>query len=470
VFFVFFVSFVASVFVSFVFFVAFVIVSVVAAQGTKSIISSQEVAPFVELLRDDLIPAELRGKSTSELASIWPKWAAERNAAIRARVEGGDEDSIAYFALFGISFTKRPRVTERELASLVTSPEQALASLKPRIDDFLAAAAMPGVNERLQFANQLFTRKGFDLSTPVGKDAARRFLDERMRAIGSTSAARSSTLLDPAAAALDTQTLFRNRGLSSDTSIFIDYGIDETMAGIVGRAAIRTGTIRRVAVIGPGLDFTDKLEGYDFYPQQTIQPFAVIDSLMRYGLADPDGVDLVAFDLSPRVLQHLETARTRARQGMPYTVVLPRNTDRPWTSELVDYWERCGNFIGEPRKGAAAPPEAGHVDVRTVAVRPGVVLAITASDVNIVLERVETEPFDLIVATNILLYYDVFEQSLAVANIAKMLRPGGFLLTNNAIFEVPPNPIRRVGATDVKYMSLTGIGDTGDRILWYQRD
>ena len=443
-----------------------VLVSIPAAQAAKSSISSQEVAPFLELLRDDLVPEELRGKSPSELDALWPKWVADRNAAIRGRVEGGDEDSVAYFALFGTSFTKRPRVTERELAALVTTPDQALNALKPRIDDFLAAVAAPGMNERLQFARQLVVGKGLDPATPEG----RRFLEARMRTIGSTSAARASTVLDPAAAALDQQTVFRDRGLSSDTSIFIDHGIDAAIAGIVDRAAIRTGTIRRVAIIGPGLDFTDKLEGYDFYPQQTIQPFAVIDSLMRYGLADPDGLQMVAFDLSPRVIQHLDSARTRAQQGMPYTVVLPRNTDRPWTPELVDYWGRAGNFIGEARTGAPAPPEAGHVDVRTVAVRPSVVLSITASDLNIVLERTDTAPFDLVVATNILLYYGVFEQSLAMANIAKILKPGGFLLTNNAVFEVPPNPIRRVGGTDVKYMSLTGIGETGDRILWYQRD
>jgi hypothetical protein len=41
----------------------------------------------------------------------------------------------------------------------------------------------------------------------------------------------------------------------------------------------------------------------------------------------------------------------------------------------------------------------------------------------------------------------VFEQSLAVANIAHMLRPEGFLLSNSLIFELPPNPIRRVGPT-----------------------
>jgi hypothetical protein len=445
-------------------------VVVVVSQGEKATISAKEVAPFLELLREDFIPAELRGKSASELETIWPKWAADRNAAIRARVDGGDEDSIAYFALYGASFTKRPRATEKELAALVTSPDQAIAAMRPRLDDLLAAAAAPGTDERLQFAAQVFMRKGLDVSTAAGTQQARAFLEDRLRAIGSGSAGRASTVLDPTAATLETQTVFRDRGLSTDTSICTQHGIDEALSAVVGRAAIRTGTIRRVAIIGPGLDFTDKLEGYDFYPQQTIQPFAVIDSLMRYGLADPDGVDVVAFDLSARVLQHVGAARARAQQGMPYTVVLPHNTDRPWTPALVDYWGRFGNFIGEAGKGPAAPSGAGHVDVRSVAVRPEVVRSMTARDVNIVLERPEIEPFDLVIATNILIYYGVFEQSLALSNIARVLRPEGYLLSNSLIFEVPPNPIRRIGATDVKYMAVTGVGDTGDRIYWYQRD
>ena len=97
---------------------------------------------------------------------------------------------------------------------------------------------------------------------------------------------------------------------------------------------------------------------------------------------------------------------------------------------------------------------------------------MTPVDLNIVTERLDvltTGQFDLIVATNILLYYDVFEQSLAAVNIARMLRPGGFLLTNNRIFELPNSPLSGVGFTDSTYMSLPGIGDTGDRVIWYQR-
>jgi len=50
-------------------------------------------------------------------------------------------------------------------------------------------------------------------------------------------------------------------------------------------------------------------------------------------------------------------------------------------------------------------------------------------DVNIVLQRAEiTEgggKFDLLIATNILVYYDTFEQSIALTNIAAMLKLAG---------------------------------------------
>ena len=74
-------------------------------------------------------------------------------------------------------------------------------------------------------------------------------------------------------------------------------------------------------------------------------------------------------------------------------------------------------------------------------------------DLDVILQRLEpasaSDQFDLILATNILIYYDLFEQSLAVANIAKMLRPGGVFLSNDPISELPTSPISSIGSTDV---------------------
>jgi hypothetical protein len=154
-------------------------------------------------------------------------------------------------------------------------------------------------------------------------------------------------------------------------------------------------------------------------------------------------------------------------------LVLPRNIDRPWTAGLVKYWQRIGDRVGADSRAVPPPAGVGRVQVRSVRVRPSVVLSTSARDLNIVLQRPDPlsagDQFDLILATNILLYYDVFEQSLAAANIAEMLRPGGLFLSNNRIFELPTFPLSSIGFTDVTYMSLKGIGETGDRIVWYRR-
>ena len=467
-------------FVSFVSFVAFVVVwslwswPLAAQTPGRENIPYSDVRPIFEALRPELQPPDLRGKTPAEREAVWPEWVARRDADIRARIAGGDEDSVINFLLYGTTFTNKSRPTEREIAELVTKPADALRWLRARIDDCVAGMASPGTNERLQFARDLVRRHGFDPSTAAGKVGARRYLEEHALAMSSAGALRTRTLLDTSATELsDRLTLFRERGLSSDTSIFVDFGIDATLDAIKSKGLIAAGTVRRVAIVGPGLDFSDKLDGYDFYPPQTIQPFALIDSLMRLGLAARADLQVTAFDLSPRILEHLETARTRARAGRSYRLVLPRNLDQSWSAALVKYWERSGDRIGEKATAPAPPPNAGRAEVRSVLVRPSAVLSTVPRDLNIILQRLEPlamgEQFDIVIATNILLYYDVFEQSLAGVNIAKMLRPGGLLLTNDRIFELSTTPLSGVDYTDVTYIVLPGIGNTGARIIWYQR-
>ena len=283
----------------------------------------------------------------AQVEARWPDWVTRHDAAIRGRVDGGDEDSIIHLLLSGTTFTKAPRASERDLAALVTAPAEGLRALRARIDDFASAIASPGSNERLQFARQLIERKGID------SGALRRYLEERTQAVGGS--VRSAAVLDPKADLAEKLTVFRERGLSADTSIFIDLGLERALEAMKTDGALRPGSVRRVAIVGPGLDFTDKLEGYDFYPEQTLQPFAVIDTLLRLDLADAAELQVAAFDLSPRVLRHLEAARTRARAGTAYPVVLPRNTERPWAPELVEYLAAVRELDWRTRHEGASP-------------------------------------------------------------------------------------------------------------------
>jgi hypothetical protein len=150
-------------------------------------------------------------------------------------------------------------------------------------------------------------------------------------------------------------------------------------------------------------------------------------------------------------------------------VQFPRDATQRWQRDLLSYWTRAGEKVGERGQATAPPPAAGRVDVRAMRIRPEVVQAISPRDLNIILQRPdplpERERFDLVVATNILIYYDQFEQSLALANLARMLRSGGILLTNNPLSELPSIPVHAVGETKVAYTDAES-----DVIAWYQRE
>jgi hypothetical protein len=96
---------------------------------------------------------------------------------------------------------------------------------------------------------------------------------EQLRALRAANKLSEEKMLE-----LDSH-LFENRGISLDTSIRPNFALGEALRDLVARKVFSLGSIRRVAIIGPGLDFVNKEEGVDFYPTQTIQPFAVIDSL-----------------------------------------------------------------------------------------------------------------------------------------------------------------------------------------------
>jgi SAM-dependent methyltransferase len=414
----------------------------------KAPIPFTDARPILEAHPRDL-PPDLKDQAPEALESAWPAWVARHDAGIRARLAEGDEDSLVNFWLYGTTFTALPRATEQQMASFKT---RAMAEdlLLRRLDDLVAGLASPGANERLQFARQLVERQAIDPTTAAGQEQARIYLVKaRERVIAAFAryrrVAESAKRPGTPGAELNTySTMYRDRGLSSDTKLTADFALDKAIEAIRTGGTLAAGSVRRVAIVGPGLDFTDKAEGYDFYPQQTLQPFALVDSLTRFGLASPEALRVTTLDLSPRVNHHLEAARRRAFAGEPYVLQLPLAVDDPkhhWDSALVEYWQRFGDRIGEEVAPIPPPAIAGSVRVRAVRVRPAVTLSIAPQDLDIIVERLvppgDDERFDLIVATNILVYYNAFDQALALSNVARMLRPGGYFVTNYAVSPGP---------------------------------
>ena len=69
--------------------------------------------------------------------------------------------------------------------------------------------------------------------------------------------------------------------------------------------------------------------------------------------------------------------------------------------------------------------------------------------------------------TNIFVYYDAFEQTLALENAGAMLKPGGLLLTNDRLPEVPGGSMRLAGITVVPYDS-PGVNAV-QAVGWYRK-
>lgn len=450
-------------------------------------ITFNEAEPVIKALAE-ILPAELKGKDHGQIKTLWPAWVTRRDMEIRSRLKEGDDDSVINFLLFGTTFTSRPRLSldqVKQLSAIPSTPvgasnktedNQTIRLVDARIADLLKALTRPGNNERLLFANKVLSaRIGSTLATKPSQQRAAEFLRASMNRVlrenaGLTRVLESARLQGDANEELVQRSmLFRARGLSSDTSLLPNFAIEESLKTIKQRGLISEKGVRTVAIVGPGLDFTDKQEGYDFYPQQTIQPFAIIDSLLRLGLAEASALKVVTYDLSPRVNDHLSRARQRAEIGRSYTIQLPRDATAGWTAEAVRYWERFGDHIGVSGIPVEVPANLNTLKIRAVRVSPKFVSQVSPADTNIVLQRPQLSPgqeFDLIIATNIFVYYENFEQSLAMMNVEKMLKPGGMMLSNNALLELPFFRVRSVGYSSVPYSDRP---NDGDHIFWYQR-
>jgi hypothetical protein len=391
----------------------------------------------------------------------WDAWVKNEDREVRARIDRGIEDSISNLVLYGTSFTKLPRLNSPETAVNVAG--ELVDPARARVRAAAAALAQPSANERLQFARDFLLRRGFKAAELSGvlESNLTRFAVEQREYQEKLRAAHAQG--DPGAELFVRATLFDTRGLSVDTSLLPNYALEDTLRAMMRKGALAPGTIRSIAVIGPGLDFTDKRDGYDFYPLQTIQPFAVLEAVQRLDLGLPDGLRLTTLDLNPAVNAHVERAAKRARAGTPYVIQLPRDLSADWTPQALAYWEHFGDVIGSAVPPVAAPK---GITVRAIAVRPQYASLIEAVDLDVVAQVLDSKKFDLVVATNILVYYDRFQQALAMASIAAMMNPGGVFASNTVLPAQRPAALEYLGRRSVSY-SISG--KYGDDVVVYRR-
>jgi hypothetical protein len=457
-------------------------VAAAAAVAPARYIRFAEAQPVLAELAGRL-PADLNNLSPEQLATAWPGWLERHDQEIRARLERGDEDTIVNWMLFGTSFTAKPKAvlgaveaTTSEDRELVV--RRAIELISARLDDLVTALANPGTDERRLFARALFQKKGLSFATAAGRDGVRQYLTGAVMRVAQEQEQLDQELgatsgRDSIAEFVERSRLFRTRGLSLDTSLVPNYALEQSLAEMKKRGLLSAGGLRRIAIVGPGLDFADKDVGFDFYPQQTLQPFAILDSLRRLELvpatAGAAGPEIVLLDISPRIIDHVTRARARAARGTGYTLNLPLTKATPWEADIRKYWQDFGNQIGAPAQTPTSKAVADQAELRAVRATAASVQRLSVTNLNIVTDRLDGAAFDLVIATNVFVYYDVLEQALALSNVDAMLKPGAYLLANFAAPELRSLTIRPIETRTTLYARAPDANENIlDFIVWYK--
>jgi hypothetical protein len=223
----------------------------------------------------------------------------------------------------------------------------------------------------------------------------------------------------------EVERLYESRGLSTDTAVEAGYAVQAGLGVLKGLDPSRR--IRRVLIVGPGIDLAPRTGMLEVAPPESYQPWAVIDALVSLGLSRLDDLDVVGADINPRVVDHLRASRGKAPVLWLVSGIAESDTVA-FAPGYREYFNTLGKAAGVVRGGTAAP--AGHLS-KTVAVSVKAAATLRAEPLDIVTQRLDGEPFDLVVATNILPYFGNVELAVAVSNIASMLAPGGVLLHND---------------------------------------
>jgi hypothetical protein len=368
----------------------------------------------------DVAPLRSRFEARGLSASSFPRFVASTHADNLRRVREGDLDHLIFYALQSTHFTDRPPIEPALSAkAFVSAGHRIPPDARARIGDLLRTLESRSTDARLAYFRDLVHAT---FPSPPAREPglereysrAMRFLYEKEFGAGRGGGAAIADL-------------YRTRGLSTDTAVEAGFVVYNGL-GIL-KSLEPTRRIRRVLIVGPGLDLAPRTALLESGPPESYQPWAVIDALLSLGLSRADDLQVIGADINPRVVEHLRRAR-RAPPSLRLVTGLRETDTVTLSADYKEYFARLGRAIGEiDPAGLPSNSVPGHM-AKFVRVAPPIAATLDAAPLDIVTERLEAAPFDLIIATNILPYFDDVELMLAMTNISRMLGPGGVFLHN----------------------------------------
>jgi hypothetical protein len=315
----------------------------------------------------------------------------ERDTSRRERE--GEFEHLVYYALQSQRFTSLPRI-EPALSAREFFEKSALpGAVQARLASFLKAIGRPSRDPRL----------GYFAGLLAPGQRSVEFLEGEYRRV-------MRFLYDKEF--LRREHAYETRGHSTDTQVEANYAV---WTGLSVLKELRSASaIRRVLIVGPGLDMAPRTALVDSHPPQSFQPYAVADALLGLGLSKPGQLNIDCADISARVVEFIDRFPFGTRRLELYS--------GPGDGEYERYFKALG--------GAAGKRSGGNLEVNVDVAR-----AVRAERLNVLTSRWEAQ-YDLAIATNVLVYFNRRELSLALANISSMIRPGGYFLHNDGRPEI----------------------------------
>jgi hypothetical protein len=285
----------------------------------------------------------------------WDSWIRQRDFEIRSSIERCLEDSISMLIIFGTSFTTLPRLASPTDA--VTAAGDLTSAARIRMDAFIGGIDQID-DERFRSVLQFLRRK------QIAQDELRAYLGGNLKR-----------------AALE-----RTRIPHTHSTGISPTAVEQTLRVLIGTGKA-PARIRRIGVIGPGLD--------PEYDPDNDNQFASLDAALSSGLAKSGSLEVVVLDINPWVLSHVRAVASKA---------------------------------------------GGRLGAR-----------IRAEDLNVVTQTLETAPgqgFDLVVASAGLAGYSRVEETLMLENVAQMMASGGVFIPNGAASVTIPQEFEAVSWTE----------------------
>jgi hypothetical protein len=319
-----------------------------------------------------------------------------------------------------------------------------VSSKEKMVEDFLAAIERDADKNRQKTLNDYIDAIAF--KEKVGrKEAATRMVDLIFDKSWHYQSFTPDLLHE--GGDLDSSYAFVNRGLRTTTNFHLGLPFNDFVYSEEGLRVLPR-KIQRVLIIGPGLEFIN-LEFGNACPEQIYEPFGIMDTLINAGKSEASDLQIDAFDINQRVVNHLKTA---IQSGKPYDLYkIAVRSDLENDPSFLKYFSNYGDnlpgveYLDAPNHWKPLHPYG--LAIQHISIPSDIVGKIHPIWGDISTTSLGENKYDLIVSFNALIYLNETERVLAGINIQRALKEEGAFITDNR-FESDTG--RRVGQKTIR--------------------